>query len=64
MSNEDKLLNPRQVAELLGVSVPFAYLLAAERRIPSFKIGTCRRFSLADVKAFLAKSRQEGPEAA
>lgn len=51
------LLDARQVAELLGVSVRKVQQLAAERQIPSVPVGRLVRFRPEDVEAWVASRR-------
>lgn len=45
-------ISPREAAELLGVSRPFAARLLDEGRIPSRRVGTHRRTCVRDVLAY------------
>jgi excisionase family DNA binding protein len=51
MGAEDEI-SPREAAELLGVSRPFASRLFDEGRIPSRRVGTHRRAYVRDVLAY------------
>lgn len=46
------------VADLLRISLRQAYRLAAERKIPSYRIGSRLRFDLAEVAAEIRATRQ------
>ncbi len=46
----DRLLNPQQAADLLGVSVATLYSWASRRRIPSVKVSACLRFRESDLR--------------
>lgn len=48
LSNEEEI-SPREAAQLLGVSRPFASRLFDEGKIPSRRVGTHRRAFVADV---------------
>ena len=48
----DEEISPREAAELLGVSRPFAARLFDEGRIPSRRVGTHRRAFVRDVLAY------------
>jgi excisionase family DNA binding protein len=54
----DRLLNAREVAEILGCSRQQVYLLAERGQIASFKLGALRRFSLEDVRAWIEEHRE------
>ena len=49
------LLAPPQVAEILNVPLSWVYSSAENGTLPSFKIGKYRRFSRADIEAWLAQ---------
>ncbi len=51
LSGEEEI-SPREAAELLGVSRPFASKLFDEGRIPSRRVGTHRRAFVKDVLAY------------
>ena len=51
LSGEEEI-SPREAAELLGVSRPFAARLLDEGRIPSRRVGTHRRAYVRDVLAY------------
>jgi excisionase family DNA binding protein len=57
----EPLVNVEEAAVFLGVQPGTAYLWAETGRIPSYKIGTLRRFRLSDLEAHLRAHRQ-GPE--
>lgn len=54
----DRLLNAREVAEILGCSRQQVYLLAERGELASFKLGALRRFSLEDVRAWIEEHRE------
>jgi excisionase family DNA binding protein len=54
LSNEEEI-SPREAAQLLGVSRPFAARLFDEGKIPSRRVGTHRRASVADVLIYRAR---------
>lgn len=56
LSSEEEI-SPREAAEILGVSRPFAARLFDERKIPSRRVGTHRRALVRDVQAY--KERQQ-----
>lgn len=59
-----KLLTPREVADLLGVSVATLELWRCTRRysLPWVKVGRCVRYEPVDVRAFLDSRTHGGPE--
>lgn len=63
MSEEipDDLMRPREVAALLGVTVGAIYRWAVTGRLPHYQIGGCRRFSRADVVAFVQRFEGQKP---
>lgn len=48
-----RLLKPKQVAEILGVSVNAVYLWAKTFRIPSVTLGKSVRFKQSDIEAII-----------
>ena len=55
--SDDVLLGMKEGADLLGVSTSTLRRLQSDRFIPFFKIGRCVRFSVKDLKEYLAKQR-------
>ena len=54
------MLTVKKVAEMLGVSSALVYALAADGRLPSYRIGLRRgalRFTLEDVESYLKSCR-------
>lgn len=58
----EPLLDPKQVAAILGVSVRTVYRLAGrirvprgDRRLPAVSVGRCLRFVVTDVAKFIEK---------
>ena len=51
------LLRPREVANLLGVSLPTVYRLIDRREIAFMRVGGRLRFSRADVESYIAERR-------
>lgn len=58
LSGEEEI-SPRQAAELLGVSRPFASRLFDEGSIPSRRVGTHRRAFVRDVLAYRERQHAE-----
>lgn len=54
----ERLLNARELAELLGMSQDYVYELAASGELPSFKIGGYRKFRASDVEQWLERHRE------
>jgi len=52
VSSDEEEISPREAAELLGVSRPFAARLFDEGRIPSRRVGTHRRAFVRDVLTY------------
>lgn len=61
MTNNDKLLTPGQVAEVLGVTIETLNVWRATKRynLPYVKAGRLVRYRSSDVQAFI-KSRVHG----
>jgi excisionase family DNA binding protein len=56
------LLNPEQVAELLGVSVRYVWRLGRDGELPRIKVGKYVRFDPVEVDTFI-EQRRSGPRA-
>jgi PTS system nitrogen regulatory IIA component len=54
----DRLLTVKEAAAILGVRPGTVYLWAERGELPSYKIGSLRRFRLADLEAFIESCRQ------
>lgn len=54
-----RLLEYREAARFLGISVSHLQRLVQRREMPHHKIGRCVRFSEDDLRAFLEQSRVE-----
>lgn len=50
---EEKLLKGKEVADKLGVSSSFAYLLMKRGDIPTVRIGTAVRVRLVDLERYI-----------
>ena len=55
----DRLLDIREAAELLNVSVPFIYKAVRERRLPVTRIGRSLRFAPSTLDRFINSSTTE-----
>lgn len=56
------LLSPRDLAQLLKISLPTAYKWASRGILPSYKLEGIVRFSRGDVLDFLQKRRKVGQQ--
>ncbi|RPI19226.1 MAG: DNA-binding protein [Ignavibacteriae bacterium] len=54
---EKPFLSPKELKEVLGISLPTVYRLIDTRKIPAYKIGNSLRFCRDDVIAYLASHR-------
>lgn len=57
LESREEALNVRQVAELLGVSDKHIYELAAQGKLPAFRVGKAVRFDPQDVADWLRKRK-------
>lgn len=55
----EKLLNPQEAAELLGVKVCTVYTWSYRRQIPSQKVGKLLRFSPAELQKWLKEQERK-----
>lgn len=55
----EQLVNVREAAQTLGVSVSTLYGWVWQRRIPFVKLGRSLRFSLVDLEKFIITNRTE-----
>lgn len=62
MEFKQKALAADDVAQMLDVSKNTVYSLAKEGRISSYKVGRKLRFTLDDVQAYIAQSKQAPPK--
>lgn len=53
-----KLLNAREVAEILNISKAFAYKLMQTGQLTTISIGASRRVRVADLEEFILKNTQ------
>jgi len=54
----DRLLRPREAAEMLGISRGTLYNWAYQRRIPIVKLGHTLRFSRKELERYIREHRQ------
>lgn len=60
---DEKLLTPKELAELLGVSVYTIHHLANKKGgLKAYKVGSLTRFRPSDVEAYLAAHEIKVPE--
>jgi len=50
-------LSPKELKDVLGISLPTVYRLIDSRKLPAFKIGNSLRFLKEDVIAYLKTHR-------
>ena len=53
-----RLLSPREAAQVLGISTRTLWDLKGRGEIPCVKIGRSVRYARADIEAFIARNRQ------
>ena len=56
----DEILTLKEVAEYLKLAEKTAYRLAAEGKLPGFKVGGSWRFKREDVSAWIEQQKKEG----
>lgn len=54
---DKKFLSPKELKEILGISLPTIYRLIDTRKLPAFKIGNSLRFLREDILEYLKYSR-------
>lgn len=54
---DKKFLSPKELKEILGISLPTVYRLIDTRKLPAFKIGNSLRFLREDVLDYLKFNR-------
>ncbi len=55
-------LRPREAAAALGLSLRTLWLLTNTGEVPSFKVGTCRLYSVAALTAWAMRRSEGGDE--
>ncbi|MES9874472.1 MAG: helix-turn-helix domain-containing protein [Candidatus Sedimenticola sp. 6PFRAG7] len=55
----DEILTLKEVAEYLKLAEKTAYRLAAEGKLPGFKVGGSWRFRQSDIESWINKQAQE-----
>ncbi|MBR8842323.1 helix-turn-helix domain-containing protein [Pseudoalteromonas sp. JC3] len=53
----DEILTIKEVAKYLKLTEKTAYRLAAERKLPGFKVGGAWRFKMSDINAWIEKQK-------
>lgn len=56
---EDDILTLKEVADYLKLAEKTAYRLAAEGKLPGFKVGGSWRFRTSDVETWIEKQKSE-----
>jgi excisionase family DNA binding protein len=56
----EAFLTARELAELLGVDQDWVYARAASGELPSYRLGTIRRFRESEVEEWLQSHREGG----
>ena len=54
---EKQFLSPKELKDVLGISLPTVYRLIDSRKIPVFKIGNSLRFFRDDIITYLESNR-------
>jgi excisionase family DNA binding protein len=52
-----KFLSPKELKDILGISLPTVYRLIDSRKLPVFKVGNSLRFLKEDVLTYLETNR-------
>lgn len=55
----DEILTLKEVAEYLKLAEKTAYRLAAEGKLPGFKVGGSWRFKREDIQSWIEKNKSE-----
>lgn len=55
----DQILTLKEVAEYLKLTEKTAYRLAAERKLPGFKVGGSWRFKMSDLEAWIEEQKAQ-----
>lgn len=58
----DEILTLKELAEYLKLTEKTAYRLAAEGKLPGFKVGGSWRFKLADIEAWIELKKTKKTE--
>ncbi len=55
----DEILTLKELAEYLKLTEKTAYRLAAEGKLPGFKVGGSWRFKLTDIEAWIERQKRK-----
>jgi excisionase family DNA binding protein len=55
----DQIMTIKEVAEYLKLTEKTAYRLAAEKKLPGFKVGGSWRFKTVDLEAWIEKQKEK-----
>ena len=55
----DHILTLKEIAEYLKLTEKTAYRLAAEKKLPGFKVGGSWRFKMSDLQAWIEKQKDK-----
>ncbi len=56
----DEILTLKEVAKYLKLAEKTAYKLAAEGKLPGFKVGGSWRFKQSDIESWITEQKQKG----
>jgi len=59
MTMIDQILTLKEVAQYLKLTEKTAYRLAAEKKLPGFKVGGSWRFKREDIEAWIEKQKDK-----
>jgi len=57
----DEILTLKEVAEYLKLAEKTAYRLAAEGKLPGFKVGGSWRFKMEDIECWIEEKKKKKP---
>ena len=55
----NKLINIKELSELIGLSIHTLYTRVSQQRIPHYKIGSAVRFDISEIEEWLKSQRVE-----
>jgi len=59
MNDKEKLIGPREVAELYGLPISWVYSKAEEGILPHFKLGKYLKFKSSEIEIWLEAQRNK-----
>jgi excisionase family DNA binding protein len=59
MTMTDQFLTLKEVAQYLKLTEKTAYRLAAEKKLPGFKVGGSWRFKMSDLEAWIEEQKSK-----